>query len=44
LNWWRSDPRLTTGSHLAGLPSGQLEARLDRIERQLEGLAKKRKG
>jgi len=44
LNWWRSDPRLTIGSHLAGLPSGQLEARLDRIERQLEGLAKKKKG
>ena len=42
LNWWRSDPRLTTGSSYASLPPGQLEERLDRIERTLEGLAKKR--
>ena len=42
LNWWRNDPRLTSGSPYAGLPPGQLEERLDRIERQLEGLAKKR--
>jgi hypothetical protein len=41
LNWWRSDPRLSSNaSH--SLPSSQLEARLDRIERALEGLAKKR--
>jgi hypothetical protein len=42
LNWWRSDPRLTTGSPYASLPVGQLEERLDRIERTLEGLARKR--
>ena len=42
LNWWRSDPRLTVGSPYAALPAGKLEERLDRIERQLEGLAKKR--
>ena len=42
LNWWRSDPRLTTGSPYAALRPGQLEERLDRIERTLEGLAKKR--
>ena len=38
LNWWRSDPRLTAGA--AGqLPAGEMEKRLDRIERQLERLA-----
>ena len=41
LNWWRQDPRLSSSTY-AGLKSGQLEERLDRIERQLEGLAKKR--
>jgi hypothetical protein len=43
LNWWRSDPRLTTSTYTA-LPPGQLEARLDRIEQTLERLAKKRAG
>ena len=42
LNWWRSDPRLSSGAPYAALPAGQLEERLDRIERTLEGLAKKR--
>ena len=42
LNWWRSDPRLTTSSPYAAIPPGQLEERLDRIERTLEGLARKR--
>ena len=42
LNWWRSDPRLTTSSPYAALQPAQLEQRLDRIERALEGLAKKR--
>ncbi|HEX4468472.1 MAG TPA: gas vesicle protein [Gemmatimonadaceae bacterium] len=42
LNWWRSDPRLTSGSPNPALRQGQLEERLDRIERTLEGLAKKR--
>ncbi len=42
LNWWRNDPRLTMASPYASLPAAQLEERLDRIERTLEGLAKKR--
>jgi hypothetical protein len=42
LNWWRSDPRLTVASPYAALPVGALEERLERIERQLEGLARKR--
>ena len=42
LNWWRTDPRLTIGAPVTGLPPGQLEERLDRIERQLESLAKRR--
>jgi hypothetical protein len=42
LNWWRSDPRLTASSPYVTLPASQLEERLDRIERTLEGLAKKR--
>jgi hypothetical protein len=42
LNWWRSDPRLTSTSTYAGLQAGQLEDRLDRIERTLESLARKR--
>ncbi|MDQ3995454.1 MAG: hypothetical protein M3303_00375, partial [Gemmatimonadota bacterium] len=37
LNWWRADPRLSL-SGAAGLPPGELESRLERIERQLEGL------
>jgi hypothetical protein len=43
LNWWRSDPRLTTSSGYAALPPGQLEERLERIERTLEGLAQRRR-
>jgi hypothetical protein len=42
LNWWKNDPRLTIASPAASLPAGQLEERLDRIERQLDGLVKKR--
>lgn len=42
LNWWRSDPRLTTASAYPALRPGQLEERLDRIERTLEGLARKK--
>jgi hypothetical protein len=40
LNWWRYDPRLTavvTSPYAPG--SGDLESRLDRIERRLEALA-----
>jgi hypothetical protein len=40
LNWWRHDPRLTAGD--SSLPSGaDLDARLDRIERQLAQLAER---
>ena len=40
LNWWRSDPRLSSSALPANaLSSGQLEERLDRIERQLQQLA-----
>jgi Gas vesicle protein len=37
LNWWRADPRLAA-SAAGTLPAGELESRLDRIERQLERL------
>ena len=37
LNWWRADPRLAAGA-AGALPAGELERRLDRIERQLERL------
>jgi hypothetical protein len=43
LNWWRNDPRLTSGPAHTALQSGQLEARLERIERTLEGLAQKKR-
>lgn len=40
LNWWRYDSRLTAGSTAPGaLPPGELEQRLDRIERRLEDMA-----
>ena len=39
LNWWRSDPRLTSSTSNPTLASVQhLEERLDRIERQLTQL------
>jgi hypothetical protein len=37
LNWWRSDPRLT--HQASGTIPSDLDARLDRIERQLTALA-----
>ncbi len=40
LNWWRHDPRLTSAGGQASLPeAADLDARLDRIERQLAQLA-----
>ena len=40
LNWWRHDPRLTaTGPGASLKPGTDLDARLDRIERQLAQLA-----
>ena len=41
LNWWRHDPRLTAtgpGAPNAALAAGDLDARLERIERQLAQL------
>jgi hypothetical protein len=35
LNWWRNDPRLSTGAQGQVSASADLDARLDRIERQL---------
>jgi len=42
LNWWRNDPRLSVGA--AGqMPSiSDVDARLDRIERQLTALSEKK--
>ena len=37
LNWWRADPRLSVNA-VGALPAGELESRLERIERQLERL------
>jgi hypothetical protein len=40
LNWWRHDPRLTTASSSPALTyDGDIERRLERIERRLEALA-----
>jgi len=40
MNWWRHDPRLTSANPGASLSvGGDLDARLDRIERQLAQLA-----
>jgi hypothetical protein len=44
LNWWRTDPRLSTSAASGALPSGQLEERLERIERQLQQLADTKSG
>ncbi len=38
LNWWRSDPRLTTTGAAGAVASAEMERRLDRIERRLEQL------
>ena len=38
LNWWRHDPRLSTSGAAGALPAGELESRLERIERRLEQL------
>src|SRR5499427_9122067 len=41
LNWWRSDPRLTSSAAAAAalMPPSEVEARLSRIEEQLTRLA-----
>jgi len=39
MNWWRHDPRLTTGTSGPVVGAGALDERLARIERQLEKLS-----
>ena len=39
LNWWRNDPRLSVGAPGQIAAGGDLDARLERIERQLSALA-----
>jgi len=41
LNWWRHDPRLTANPTGPAMPAGELERRLERIERRLEALAER---
>ena len=41
LNWWRSDPRLSVQNPGQITPGSDLDARLDRIERQLTALSDK---
>src|SRR5205814_7954032 len=38
LNWWRSDPRLTTTAAAGAAGTGELEARLARLESQWQRL------
>ena len=38
MNWWRNDPRLSIGAP-GQISGGDLDARLDRIEKQLSALA-----
>ena len=44
LNWWRTDPRLSTSATSGALPGGQLDERLERIERQLQQLTDTKPG
>jgi gas vesicle protein GvpA/GvpJ/GvpM family len=43
LNWWRNDPRLSTSApgSATSIANADLDARLERIERQLTALAGK---
>jgi hypothetical protein len=43
LNWWRTDPRLSTSAagYASNLATSDLDARLQRIERQLSVIAGK---
>ena len=38
LNWWRNDPRLSIGAP-GQISGGEIDARLERIEKQLSALA-----
>lgn len=44
INWWRHDPRLATQAHTARALPPDVDARLERIERQLSALAEGSKG
>jgi hypothetical protein len=41
LNWWRTDPRLSTSAPGNVAAATNLDARLERIERQLAAIAEK---
>ena len=41
LNWWRSDPRLSVSGQAGALAAGEVDQRLERIERQLAALAER---
>ncbi|MGQ0714989.1 MAG: gas vesicle protein GvpJ [Gemmatimonadaceae bacterium] len=41
MNWWQHDPRLTTRHDAAGVTSGEVERRLERIEQQLRQLTER---
>ena len=41
LNWWRTDPRLSTTGAAAALEASDLERRLERMERRLEQIAER---
>ena len=41
LNWWRNDPRLSTSAPSNVAAAANLDARLERIERQLAAIAEK---
>ena len=41
LNWWRTDPRLSTAGAAAVVASADLEQRLERMERRLEQIAER---
>lgn len=41
LNWWRTDPRLSTTGAAAVVASADLEQRLERMERRLEQIAER---
>ena len=42
MDWWRTDPRLSTSAVTGGDWAAQLGARLDRIDERLASLEKKR--
>ena len=41
LNWWRTDPRLSTAGAASSLASADIERRLERMEQRLEQIAER---